>query len=94
MQAAPACGAGSHRTAGNLPAGPLAGQVDARYRARTLGDFSYFYGFMSQPKFQLEVRFGRCARFFAMVFSASSIAIPPHALPADLQGVGRQILRH
>ncbi|KAG6001673.1 hypothetical protein E4U43_001263 [Claviceps pusilla] len=27
---------------------------DARFRASTLGDFNYFYGYMSQPKYQLE----------------------------------------
>lgn len=27
---------------------------DARHRARRLGDFNYFYSYMSQPKFQLE----------------------------------------
>lgn len=27
---------------------------DARFRAQTLGDFNYFYGYMSQPKYQLE----------------------------------------
>lgn len=26
---------------------------DARFRARSLGDFGYFYGYMSQPKYQL-----------------------------------------
>ncbi len=31
--------------------------LDARARIRTLGDFSYYNSFMSQPKFQLEVRF-------------------------------------
>jgi D-galacturonate reductase len=28
--------------------------ADARYRAKTLGDFNYFYSYMSQPKSQLE----------------------------------------
>lgn len=28
--------------------------ADARHRARTLGDFNYFYSYMSQPKAQLE----------------------------------------
>ncbi|KAK4196222.1 hypothetical protein QBC40DRAFT_234843 [Triangularia verruculosa] len=28
--------------------------ADARFRARKLGDFNYFYSYMSQPKFQLE----------------------------------------
>ena len=28
--------------------------ADARARARTLGNFNYFYSYMSQPKFQLE----------------------------------------
>lgn len=28
--------------------------ADARARAKTLGDFNYFYSYMSQPKFQLE----------------------------------------
>ncbi|KAI0199005.1 hypothetical protein F4808DRAFT_433840 [Astrocystis sublimbata] len=28
--------------------------ADARYRAQKLGDFNYFYSYMSQPKFQLE----------------------------------------
>ncbi|KAL8410080.1 hypothetical protein RB594_008248 [Gaeumannomyces avenae] len=27
---------------------------DARFRAQKLGDFNYFYSYMSQPKFQLE----------------------------------------
>ncbi|KAL3957360.1 hypothetical protein ACCO45_007938 [Purpureocillium lilacinum] len=27
---------------------------DARFKARTLGDFNYFYAYMSQPKYQLE----------------------------------------
>ena len=27
---------------------------DARHRAKDLGDFNYFYSYMSQPKFQLE----------------------------------------
>ncbi|CAH0005314.1 unnamed protein product [Clonostachys byssicola] len=27
---------------------------DARFKARTLGDFNYFYSYMSQPKYQLE----------------------------------------
>ncbi|KAI5924794.1 D-galacturonic acid reductase [Camillea tinctor] len=27
---------------------------DARYKAQKLGDFNYFYSYMSQPKFQLE----------------------------------------
>ncbi|KAG6131558.1 hypothetical protein E4U38_003895 [Claviceps purpurea] len=27
---------------------------DARFRASTLGDFNYFYSYMSQPKYQLE----------------------------------------
>ncbi|KAK2595167.1 hypothetical protein QQS21_007127 [Conoideocrella luteorostrata] len=27
---------------------------DARFRAKNLGDFNYFYGYMSQPKYQLE----------------------------------------
>ncbi|KAF7544030.1 hypothetical protein G7Z17_g10274 [Cylindrodendrum hubeiense] len=27
---------------------------DARYKAKTLGDFNYFYSYMSQPKSQLE----------------------------------------
>ncbi len=27
---------------------------DARFRAKNLGDFNYFYSYMSQPKFQLE----------------------------------------
>jgi D-galacturonate reductase len=27
---------------------------DARAKAKTLGDFNYFYSYMSQPKFQLE----------------------------------------
>ncbi|KYK61606.1 putative D-galacturonic acid reductase [Drechmeria coniospora] len=28
--------------------------ADARLRAKTLGDFNYFYAYMSQPKYQLE----------------------------------------
>ena len=28
--------------------------ADARYRAKSLGDFNYFYSYMSQPKSQLE----------------------------------------
>lgn len=28
--------------------------ADAKFRARKLGDFNYFYSYMSQPKFQLE----------------------------------------
>ncbi|KAI1437473.1 hypothetical protein GGR50DRAFT_685865 [Xylaria sp. CBS 124048] len=28
--------------------------ADARYKAQKLGDFNYFYSYMSQPKFQLE----------------------------------------
>lgn len=28
--------------------------ADARYRAKNLGDFNYFYSYMSQPKSQLE----------------------------------------
>jgi D-galacturonate reductase len=28
--------------------------ADARYKAKNLGDFNYFYSYMSQPKFQLE----------------------------------------
>jgi len=28
--------------------------ADARFKARKLGDFNYFYSYMSQPKFQLE----------------------------------------
>ncbi|OAP57510.1 hypothetical protein AYL99_08248 [Fonsecaea erecta] len=28
--------------------------ADARFKARTLGDFNYFYSYMSQPKSQLE----------------------------------------
>lgn len=27
---------------------------DARFKAKTLGDFNYFYSYMSQPKYQLE----------------------------------------
>ena len=27
---------------------------DARFKAQTLGDFNYYYSYMSQPKFQLE----------------------------------------
>ncbi|KAK4226410.1 NAD binding Rossmann fold oxidoreductase [Podospora fimiseda] len=28
--------------------------ADAKHRAKSLGDFNYFYSYMSQPKFQLE----------------------------------------
>ena len=33
--------------------------ADARARMRSMGDPAYFSSFMSQPKFQLEVRLGR-----------------------------------
>lgn len=38
-----------------LPAVPhLRPPPDARFKIKTLGDFGYFFGYMSQPKFQLN----------------------------------------
>lgn len=46
---------------------------DARDRIRDgLGDFSYFYSFMSQPKFQLDT-FRSCNLIFSLFFFNPSI---------------------
>ena len=71
--------------------------TDARARARTLGDFSYFYSIMTQPKFQLEVRLlcaVRHARLRRPRLRITTHRLLPPLLCPDVQGLGGQELRH